>query len=155
MKAQNVIKAYESWGPRPYSDPVGDATIGWGHFLHTGPPTDADYKKWGTITRAEGQKLFLADTRKAVASVRSLVKVPLTQGQLDALTDFVFNFGVGQFASSTLLKVLNAGHYDEVPAQLRRWVKGDVHGVLEVLPGLVTRREADIAMFVHGRYPKR
>ena len=51
------------------------------------------------------------------------VKVPLEQDQFDALTSFVFNVGSGAFGESTLLKLLNVGKYDEVPAQLDRWVK--------------------------------
>ena len=33
-----------------------------------------------------------------------------------------FNVGAGAFNNSTLLRLLNQGDYDEVPAQLRRWV---------------------------------
>jgi lysozyme len=78
------------------------------------------------------------------------VKVPLTQGQFDALTDVTFNVGAGNFASSTLLAVPNAGHYNEVPAQLLRWIY-DSAGTAE--PGLKTRRENEAAMFSRGIYP--
>ena len=47
-----------------------------------------------------------------------LVTVPLKQGQYDALADWVFNLGEGRLQMSTLLKVLNAGSYGSVPAQL-------------------------------------
>lgn len=55
----------------------------------------------------------MADVAVAEAVVQRLVKVPLTQGQFDALVDFVFKLGGGRLASSTLLRNLNAGKYDE------------------------------------------
>jgi hypothetical protein len=72
-----------------------------------------------------------------------MVTVPLKQGQYDALADWVFNLGEGRLQMSTLLKVLNAGSYGSVPAQLMKWAYGG--GVK--LPGLVTRREAEVKLF--------
>jgi lysozyme len=69
--------------------------------------------------------------------------VPLKQGQYDALVSFTYNEGAGRLQSSTLLKVLNAGDYAAVPAEFIKWVFGG--GVK--LPGLVTRRSAEAAMF--------
>ena len=48
-------------------------------------------------------------------------KVPLSQGQFDALVDFAFNLGSGRLATSTLLQNLNAGNYDDAAGQLLRW----------------------------------
>ena len=45
--------------------------------------------------------------------------------------------------SSTLLRVLNEGQYDEVPAQIKRWNKAGG----QVLEGLVRRREAEALLF--------
>ena len=55
----------------------------------------------------------------------------------------MFNVGESAFAKSTLLKKLNAGQYDAVPAELMKWTKG---GGKE-LPGLVRRRRAECAMW--------
>jgi lysozyme len=73
----------------------------------------------------------------AEKAVRKLVLVELTQGQFDALVDFVFNLGQGQLAKSTLLRLLNAGNYDGAGNELQRWVfAGGTK-----LAGLVRRRE--------------
>lgn len=72
------------------------------------------------------------------------MKVPLTQGQVDAICSFVYNEGAGRLQSSTLLKVLNAGNYGAVPAELSKWVFGGG----KKLPGLVTRRAAEAAMLL-------
>jgi lysozyme len=63
-------------------------------------------------------------------------------GMLVALTDFSYNLGVGQLRASTLRRRVNAGDWDAVPVELRKWVRGG--GV--VLPGLVKRREAEVAL---------
>ena len=46
-------------------------------------------------------------------------------------------------ATLTLLKVLNKGEYDEVPAQIKRWNKAGG----KVLQGLIRRREAEALHF--------
>jgi lysozyme len=79
--------------------------------------------------------------------VKKYVNVPLTQSQYDALTSFVFNLGGGNFRSSTLLKKLNKGLYDEVPEQIMRWNKARVDGKLTPLRGLTRRRTAEAAIF--------
>ena len=56
----------------------------------------------------------------------------------------IANEGAGRLQSSTLLKVLNAGDYAQVPSELLKWESGGG----KKLPGLVTRREAEAALFV-------
>jgi lysozyme len=46
-----------------------------------------------------------------------------------------------------MLKKLNAGEYEEVPNQIKRWNKATVHGERKVLPGLIRRREAESLLF--------
>jgi lysozyme len=63
-------------------------------------------------------------------------------GRLAALIDFTFNLGSGQLRASTLRKRVNAGDWDAVPAELRKWVRGGGR----VLRGLVLRRGAEAAL---------
>jgi hypothetical protein len=93
------------------------------------------------ITRQEADDLLEKDVSRFEARVNRLVKVPLTQSQFDALVSFDFN--TGALHSSTLLKRLNAGKHNEVPAQLMRWTKG---GGKE-LKGLVNRRRDEAALW--------
>lgn len=87
-----------------------------------------------------------ADLHEAERAVERLVKVPLAQGQFDALVDFCFNLGSGRLASSTLLKLLNSGHHADAAEQLLRWnIAGGV-----VNAGLKARREAEFALW-HGK----
>jgi lysozyme len=71
------------------------------------------------------------------------VKVALTQGQFDALVDFVFNLGAGRLAGSTLLRMLNAGNTTGAGQHLLLWVNAGG----KPQPGLVTRRKAELALW--------
>lgn len=126
---------------RSYPDPgTGGApwTIGFGS---TGPDIIA-----GTVwTQEQADRRLEQDVAKAAASVDRLVTVPLTDEEAAALTSFVYNLGAGQLANSTLLRLLNAGKpRAEVANQFKRWV----YGGGRVLPGLVTRRDAEAALFL-------
>jgi lysozyme len=73
-------------------------------------------------------------------------KIVLTQNQLDALSCWAFNLGMGAFVSSTLLVKLNRGDFDGAAAEFPRWVYAG--RPLRVLPGLVRRREAERQLFL-------
>jgi lysozyme len=128
-----LLKKSEGFRNRVYLDIAGLPTIGYGHrLLHSQSFPDG-------IDEPQAAEILVSDVRDAEQAVEHLVKVPLTQGQFDALVDFVFNLGSGRLASSTLLKLLNAGHYDEARDQLLRW---DNSGCTEV-PALKARRRAE------------
>jgi lysozyme len=71
------------------------------------------------------------------------VTVDVTVGQATALGSFVFNVGAPNFATSTLLKKLNAGDCYGAAAQFPRWNKSNG----KVLGGLVTQRADERARF--------
>lgn len=112
-------------------------TIGVGH---TGP--EVRYGLQWTQDQADAQ--LIADVAGAVASVTRLVKTPLTQAEFDALVDFVFNLGSGQFAGSTMLKLLNAGNHAAAANEFQKW---DMAGG-EHVAGLLRRRLAEKAEFL-------
>ena len=80
--------------------------------------------------------LLEQDAKIASTAVLKHAKVPLTQGELDAYTSFVFNVGEGAYRNSTLLRKLNAGDRVGACDQLPRWT----YAGGKQLPGLVTRR---------------
>lgn len=138
------IESWEKFEPDPYTDSAGNATIGWGHLLHYGPVTDADREKWGSISMSRANALLRQDAATAIHAVHDLVKKPLTQAQFDALVSFTYNVGAGSFASSTLLRDLNAGRFNRVPDDMRMWTVGG--------PGLKSRRDDEVLMFTKGVY---
>lgn len=71
--------------------------------------------------------------------------VKLNPNQYGALVSWAFNVGCGNAGSSTLIRELNAGdNADDVAStELPKWDQGS-NGVL---PGLVRRRAAEVALF--------
>ena len=103
--ALELIKRSEGFRGRTYLDVAGIPTIGYGHRLL---PNEVFAEG---ISEAQAAGMLGQDVREAEQAVGQLVKVPLAQGQFDALVDFCFNLGAGRLASSTLLKVLNGARY--------------------------------------------
>jgi lysozyme len=132
-----LLKRSEGFRKRVYLDVAGFPTIGYGHrLLHPESFPNG-------IDEPQAAGILLIDIREAARAVQRLVKVPLTQGQFDALVDFCFNLGEGRLASSTLLKILNAGRYADALEQLLRW---DFAGN-EECPALKARREAEAELW--------
>jgi lysozyme len=132
-----LLKKSEGFRNRVYADVAGFRTIGFGHRLQTGE----EYPNG--IDAQQADSILAADIRIAEAAVERLVQVRLTQGQFDALVDFVFNLGARRLASSTLLRYLNAGSYEAAAWQLLAW---DHAGCREVA-ALKLRREAEFRLW--------
>ena len=130
-----LIKQSEGLRTKAYDDTGGVKTIGYGH---TG-----DAVKKGKISEAEAEALLQQDVAEAQSAVDSLVQVPLSQSQYDALVSLAFNIGYGQLEQSTLLKKLNAGDYEGAAKEFERWVFDDG----KKLPGLVKRRQREAKLF--------
>lgn len=131
-----LLQAHEGLRLTAYRDAGGVWTIGYGS-------TAGGVRRGMTISYDQAVLRLYQDLDDAEATVNSRVTVPLTQPQFDALVSLVFNIGGGAFRKSTLLQKLNAGDYAGASNQFRRWVKAKGR----VLPGLVTRRAAERALF--------
>jgi lysozyme len=135
-----LLKRSEGFRSRAYLDAAGLPTIGYGHRLQH--PESFSHG----IDEAQAERILAYDVRQAEEAVQRLVKVPLTQGQFDALVDFCFNLGGGRLAESTLLRDLNAGRYDAAQEQLLRWD----HAGAQENAGLRARREAEAELWDNG-----
>ena len=131
----NLLKKFEGCKLKAYRCPANVCTIGYGHTSAAGMPQVTDGM---TITQERAEEILRVDIVKYEVAVMDLVKVKLTQNQFDVLVDFAYNAGVGNLKSSTMLKKINAGDLDAVPAELMKWTKGGG----KVLTGLVRRRQA-------------
>lgn len=130
-----LVKSHEGLSLKAYLCPAGVWTIGYGHTRTA--------KKGMEITPKKALDLLLEDLQVAENAVSSMVDVPLTQGQFDALVSFVFNLGAGNFKTSTLRRKLNAGDYSGASAEFGRWV----YSSGRKLGGLVKRRAEERALF--------
>jgi lysozyme len=133
-----LLKRAEGFRSHTYLDVGGRATIGYGHLL--GPHEVFS----GEITLQQAEAMLERDLVQAEEAVTRLVRVPLTQGQFDALVDFTFNLGAERLRGSTLLAKLNAGDANAAAAEILRW---DHAGAKEVA-GLKLRREAEYRLWM-------
>ncbi|WP_208438397.1 lysozyme, partial [Bartonella vinsonii] len=105
-------------------------------------------KKGMYITQKQAEEILCEDLKQFEKTVEEAVKVSLTDEQFAALVSFCYNVGTKAFCKSTLLKKLNKGDYESVPAELQRWNK--IGG--KPLKGLANRRAAEAGLWAKGAY---
>jgi lysozyme len=138
LEGLHLTESFEGCKLQAYLDSVGVPTIGYGHTagVHLGM----------TCTQSQAEEWLKQDIRVAAAAVNHLVTSPLSQEEFDALTDFVFNVGQGNFAKSTLLKLLNAGDHINAAHEFEKWAFAGGRQIA----GLLRRRQAEEALFMKG-----
>lgn len=100
-------------------------------------------RKGQTATHEQCEAFQREDLEIADAGVSRVIQVPLTEGQRAALIDFTFNLGESKLRDSTMAAKFNAGDYEGGCAELVKWSKSRVNGVLVTLRGLLLRRQAE------------
>lgn len=129
------IKRFESCKLTAYQDTAGVWTIGYGHTKGV--------KKGDRITQYQAEQFLrddLAEYERAAGKVQRLT----TQGRYDAVVDFMYNLGIGNFNKSTLKIYIESGRAVwEIQEQFLRWVNAGGRK----LGGLVSRRIWEAARF--------
>ena len=132
----NLIKTYEGCRLEAYKCPAGVWTIGYGHT--------AGVKKGDKITQLQADTLLFVDLQKFENAINKAVKKPITQNEFDALVSFAFNVGIGNFEKSSLLRLINMGHFELAAQQFERWI----YAGGKPLNGLKKRRRAEKTLFL-------
>lgn len=147
-RCYEIIKDFESFSAKPYLCPAHIWTNGWGH-------TQGVTEATPPVSDQEAEENLRRDVQDALWMIHHHVTVPLTQGQLDALTSALFNIGPGKEGvkdglitlkdgrPSTLLRKLNAGDYEGAASEFLRWNKSNG----QVLVGLTKRRIIEKSVF--------
>lgn len=139
--ACDFIKSFEGFRASPYlPTPEDRPTIGYGTTFYTDyrPVQMAD----SDVTEDQAYTILEFFVSKAVETVQGLVIVSLTDNQIVALTSFEYN--TGHLKGSTLLELLNEGHYVDASNQFDRWDHQDG----KVIDGLLTRRDKEKELFL-------
>jgi len=139
--AAEKIAAHEGYRLVAYPDPGTGGkpwTICRGHTKGVYPGMRA--------TPAQCDQWYAEDLRVAELGVQRLVRVPLKQGEYDALVSFVFNAGETNLRKSTLLRKLNSGDRIGSCNEYLRWIYANKM----VLNGLKTRRTDERATCLKG-----
>lgn len=139
-KTAEICKKFEGFRAEPYKCPAGVWTIGYGCTRYPDgkkvQPTDP------VITIEQAHDLLLRMLQDYQSGVLGHCPGIEDVGLLAACTDLAYNIGTNAFGSSTVRKRINSGDMAGVPDAFRMWVKA----AGKTLPGLVKRREAEIAI---------
>lgn len=134
MKASNdclaAIRRFEGYRDTAYKCPAGVWTIGYGHTRGV---------KGGTeITKAKAEEYLRQDVASVERDIATLNLPSLSQGQHDAVVDYLFNLGLPKTRNSTLFKFIREQKTQLlIVREFMRWVYSNG----KVLDGLVTRRQ--------------
>jgi GH24 family phage-related lysozyme (muramidase) len=135
-----MIKRFEGCELNAYPDPGsgGDPwTVGWG-------ATGAGIKKGVTWTQAQADARLAEDVARFARGVDDMLEdAPTTARQKAAMVSLAYNIGLGNFGSSTLLKMHRTGDHASARKQFARWNKA----AGRVLAGLTIRRAAEAGLY--------
>lgn len=142
-----LIEESEARRHKAYRDGGGVPTIGVGHTRGV--------RMGMTATDEQIDAWLIEDVLEAEATIlrhiSSKVYMQLPQAAWDALVSFVFNLGEQAFVNANgsmtvFCRVLNAGQFEAIPAQMLRWVYDNGKKV----EGLLNRRKREAAMWKSG-----
>lgn len=137
-----LIKKYEGFSSKPYKCPAGIPTIGYGStfYLNGNKVTMKDTP----ISEEVALSILFSVVEDFSKKVEKLLKVNVNQNQFDALVDFSYNLGIGNFQKSTLLKLINNKDFIGASKQFKKWNKSNG----KVLNGLTNRRKEEEELFL-------
>ena len=125
-----------------YRDPPGILTVCYG-------TTGKDVVAGKKYSLQECKAFLDRDMLKAVQTVEKC-QPGLPENVLAAFSDAVYNLGPSVACESTAARLLRSGYIQGACRQLPRWVFANVAGVNVKLPGLVKRRNAEMALCLQG-----
>ena len=147
-----MIRHHEGVRYKPYKCPAKLWTIGVGHVLYPEQgkmPIDQRDKfalkpeDSRVFSKEEVDKILEKDLQRFVAGVLRYCPDHLNENRLGALVSFAFNVGLGTLQRSTLRQKHNRGDFEGVKQEFLKFTKGGG----KVLPGLVKRRNDEIALY--------
>lgn len=135
-QAETLIRVFEGLRLKAYQDSVGVWTIGYGETQGVTPGM--------CISIEQAESYLQARLGILEDEILTLVRVPINDNQLSSLESFCYNLGIGAFAHSTMLKLINKGNFQDAANEFDVWV----HAGGKILPGLIKRREAEKELFL-------
>lgn len=145
-----ILEKWEGIRTMSYRDVGGVPTIGIGStyyprgttYIHNGVKQftstfSTPVRMGDTITIEEARRISKMEAENTFGrGIAKSIMVPINQNEYDSYTSLAYNIGLGNFRSSTLLRLLNQKKYDEAAEQILVWNKVNKR----VVQGLVNRR---------------
>ncbi len=142
-QGEAFLKRHEGEVLKAYRDVVGVLTIGVGLTRASGV---VDPKPGMTITREESSRLLQLALKRSYEPQVTLAMPDALQHEFDGAVSFHFN--TGAIGSASWVAAWRERKWGEVARRIALWRKGGG----KVLPGLVRRREEELALIRDGRY---
>jgi lysozyme len=139
--ATNFLAQVEGFRARPYADAGHVWTYGYG-FTSTPSGTRVSAST-PMISEPDARQWLETLVSRTLNTVRNMCKLSLNANQEAALTSFAYNVGTGALRTSTLLKMVNDGDFQEASKQFMAWT----YAGGRVVSGLINRRKAEMALF--------
>ena len=141
-KLFNVISSFEGFDQVAKPD-VNGYSVGYGS--HYNWDAKRNVQKGDIVDKVTAKQWLLNDAKQDYTFVQSIVKVPVTDNQLLALSSLSYNIGGNALKNSTLLRLLNEGYNKNIVAnEFDKWVF--VAG--QKSEGLIKRRQAEKQLFL-------
>jgi lysozyme len=140
--AAELCRHFEGFRSKPYICPAGYPTIGYGTVWK--PDGTRVTMDDAPISKAQADEWLLSELRTNYAAgvLRASPRLISNPRALAAIIDFAYNLGVARYRASTLRRKVDQQDWEAVKVQLMRWTRGGG----KVLPGLVRRRKAEVAL---------
>lgn len=142
----DVLRREEGLRLKPYLCSAGVATIGVGATTY--PDGRRVRLEDPEITEEKALRMLAIECDFYLMHVTKLCTVYPTSGQLASMASLAYNIGLGAFEKSSVLKAHNRGDFAAASRAFALWNKATVGGKLTVLPGLVTRRAREAALYL-------
>lgn len=148
----SMIKHHEGVRYKPYKCPAKLWTVGVGHVLYPEqgkmPIGERDkfalkIEDFRVFSKDEVDNILKADLQRFIAGVLRYCPDNLNENRMGALVSFAFNVGLGTLQRSTLRQRHNRGDFEGVKQEFLKFTKAGG----KVLPGLVKRRNDEIALY--------
>jgi lysozyme len=137
----SLIASSEGLRVNAYQDVAGIWTIGYGHIRGVEPGM--------TITEDEALAFLREDLSQAETAVDAVtLAVATDDNQFAAMVSLCFNIGAGNFRTSSVLRQHVAGNPTSAADAFPLWDKAHVDGVLQVVQGLLRRRQRERELYL-------
>lgn len=137
MNARSLAMQFEGLELNAYIDIAGVWTCGYGH-------TGKDVYEGVIWTQPQAEEALDSDLAEARHLLNLYSPNLINPGAIEALTDWIFNLGVGNYRSSSLRILVNGCNWPAVKSALLEWD----HSGGRVIPGLLRRRQAEADLIV-------
>lgn len=148
QKCIDMIKEFENFESKPYKDVKGVWTIGYGatYYPNGKKVTGLDAPVTESLANEMLLKMVDADysTPVNILLANEIKAGKVNQNMFDAIVCLAYNIGMGQLASSSVIRFLKAGDKQQAADSFRlfKYSGGKVYN------GLVRRRERERELFL-------